>query len=95
MLDALFTISTVGYFEYRSMFLMKYCSIPFSLTIGPPKSIWISSLGSIQLGKGVQLLCGITGFKFLPIFIKALHSLALANISRWIYCLRTKCLRKR
>ena len=28
--DALFTISAVGYFEYRSTHVMKYCSMPFS-----------------------------------------------------------------
>ena len=41
--EALFIISANGYFEYLSTLVMKYCSIPFSLSIGPPKSICISS----------------------------------------------------
>ena len=85
MLYALFTISTVGYFEYRSTLVKKYCSITILLIIGPPKSVWISSFGSINFGKGDYLLYGITDFKFLPISVQALHLLAMANISCWIY----------
>ena len=50
--EALFIIPAVGYFEYLSTLVKKYCSIPFSLNIGPPKSIFISSLDSTQFGKG-------------------------------------------
>ena len=64
---------------------MKYCSMPFPLIIGPPKSIWISSFGSAHFGKGDQLQCGITDFRFLPISVQAFHSLAFASISRCIY----------
>ena len=64
---------------------MKYCSIPFSLSIGPPKSICISSFGSKHLGKGADLRCKITDLRFLPISVQALHLLAFASISRWIY----------
>ena len=53
--------------------------------IGPSHSIWIPSFGSKQLGNGDHLLCRITDFKFLTISVQALRSLALANISRWIY----------
>ena len=73
------------------MIVIKYCSMPFSLSIGPPISIWISSFGSIHFGKGVHLQCGITDFKFLPISVQALHSLASASISRWIYGHQTFC----
>ena len=66
------------------MLAMKNSSLPFSLIIGPPKSIWISSFGSVKLDRGDPLLRGITDFKFLPISVQALHSLALASISRWI-----------
>ena len=55
--------------------------MPFSFSIGPPNSIWISSFGSIHFGKGVHLQCGISDFKFFPIYAQALHSLALASIS--------------
>ena len=86
-------MSAVGYFEYLSMLVKKYCSMPISLIIGPPKSIWISSFGSINFGKGDHLQCGITDFKFLPISVLALHSLIFASISRWIYGHRTFCAR--
>ena len=49
--------------------VQKYCSIPFSLMIRPPKSIRSSSFGSIQLVNGDDLLCGIAGFKFFPISV--------------------------
>ena len=75
------------------MLAMKYCSMPFSLIIGLPKSIWISLLGSMQFGRCDHLLCRITGFKFFPISVQALHSLALANISRWIYSHQIFCAR--
>ena len=38
--EALFTISAVGNFEYLSILAIKHRSIPFSLSIGPPKSIF-------------------------------------------------------
>ena len=82
--EELFNISSVGYFEQWSMPSKKCCSMPFSLTIGPSKSIWISSFGWIQLGKGDHLLCGITEFNLLPISVQALQSLALASLLRWI-----------
>ena len=50
--EALFMAPAVGYFVYISTLVMKYCSIPFSLSIGPPKSIFISSFDSTQFGKG-------------------------------------------
>ena len=93
MLDFSFTIITVGYFEYRSTFVKNYCSVSFSVIMAPPKSIWISSFGSIHFGKGYHLLCGITGFNLLLISVQALHSLALANLSRWIYCHQMFCAR--
>ena len=70
----------MGYFENRSTLVMKYCSMPFSFLIGPPNYIWISSLGSKQIGKGGHLLNGIICFKFLPISVQVLHLLTLANI---------------
>ena len=75
------------------MLVMKLGSTFFCFLIGPPKSISISSFGSIHFGRGDDLLCGITGFKFLPNFWQALHSLALAIMSRWIYGLQMFCLR--
>ena len=75
--DALFTISAVGYLEYLSILVIKYCSMPFSFKIGPPKSNCISSFGSLHLGRGAHLRCGITDLRFLPISVQALHSLAL------------------
>ena len=83
--EALFTISAVGYFEYLSTLVMKYCSIPFPLIIGPPKFICFSWFGSTHFGKGAHLRCGITDSGFLPISVHALHSLAFASISRWMY----------
>ena len=83
--EALFIISAVGYFERLSTFAMKYCSIAFSLSIGPPNSLCISSFGSTHFDKGAHLQCRITDFKFLPIYVQALHSLAFASICRWIY----------
>ena len=31
--EALFTISAVGYFEYLSILVIKYCSMPFSFKL--------------------------------------------------------------
>ena len=91
--ESLFTIPAVGYFGYQSTLVIKYCSVPFSLIKCPPKSIWNSSFGSINFGKGDHLLCGITGFKILPISVQALYSFAYANIFRWIYGHQTFCAR--
>ena len=55
----------------------KYFSIPFFLIIGPHNAIWISSFGSIQLGKDDHLLFEITDFKILTNFRS---SLALTSI---------------
>ena len=65
--------------------------MPFLFSLDPPNTIWISSFGSVLFGKGVHLQCGITDFKLLPISVQALHSLAFANISRWIFGHQTFC----
>ena len=67
VLDALFTISIVGYLDHLSMHAKKFCFFLFSLRMGSPKSICNSSIGSEQLSSGNYLLCGITGFSYLPI----------------------------
>ena len=72
---------------------MKYCSMPFSLIMGPPKSIWILSFGSIHFDTGDHLQCGINDFRFLAISLQALHSVVFASISRWIYGRHTFCAR--
>ena len=83
--EALFTISAVGYFEYLSILVIKYCSMPFSFKNGPPKSICISSFGSIHFVRGAHLRCEITDIRFLSISVQALHSLAFDSISLCMY----------
>ena len=82
--EALFTISAVGYFEYLSIHV-KYRFMPFSFKIGPPKSISISSFGSIHFGRGAHLRCEITDLRFLPISVQVLHSLVFASIYMCMY----------
>ena len=65
--DALFTISILGYLDHLSMSAKKFCFFFFSLGMESPKSICNFSIGSEQLPSGNYLLCGITGFSFLPI----------------------------
>ena len=75
--NSLFTTSAVGYFEYLSKLVVKYCSILFSFIIGPPKSNWISSFGSIHFGNSSHLQCVINDFKFIPISVQACTRLLL------------------
>ena len=82
-LEARYIISVLGYFEYRCMPVKKFCSTHFSKIIGPPKSVWSSSFGSVQLGNLDYLQCGLTDFKILTISVQASYSLAYASMSRW------------
>ena len=60
---ALSNTSAVGNFENRSI----------HARIGPPKSIWISSFGTLHNFNGAHLLARIIDFNFLPIFTQGLH----------------------
>ena len=93
MPEALFTISAVGYFEYLSIPVIKYCSMPFSFKIGPPNSICISSFGSLHFGRVAHLRCEITDLRFLTISEQALHSLIFARISLCLYGHQMFCAR--
>ena len=69
--EALFIISANGYFEYLSTLVYEILFYTFFIKYWPTK---------------VYLyFVGITDFKFIPISEQALHSLAFASISRWIY----------
>ena len=77
-------ISAWGYLEYPSIVTSIYVSI-LLFTIGPAKSIWISSFGSYNGGSSLYLFFGIRGFKFLPVLVHCLHLCASATISRCIW----------
>ena len=83
VLDALFTTSIIGYLENLSMPGKNDFFIPFSFRIGPPKSNGNSSIGSMQLV--VNISYAESQLLIFTISEHALHSLAFARISRWIY----------
>ena len=78
-------ISAEGYFENLSIHVKIYISCSFSLIIGPAKSICISWFGTIHGVCALNCSAGITGFKFLPMAVQDLHSMALTSRSRFIY----------
>ena len=90
-LVALSKTSTVRYLEKRSI-QAKNCILIFSLTIGPTKTSWISSLGSEQFSNGCHFDAGMTGFRFLWISVQGLHcealltSVIIPQLPGWVRC---------
>ena len=62
-----------GYLEYLSADASIYDSLYCSSIIGPAKSNWTSSLGSISAGSSDILFLGMIGFRFLPIFMHGMQ----------------------
>ena len=74
--------SILGYLEKRAIHAKKGTSWTFQLVIVPPKSIYVSSLGSRQFTKGCHFAAGNMDFRFFPISVHGLQFPALLKISR-------------
>ena len=64
---------SVGNLENLSMHASKYTSLPCPSSIGPPKSICISSFGSTHGFVGDQLVFGIMFLRFSPNSVHGRH----------------------
>ena len=73
-----------GYLENLSTEANIYESLFCSSSMGPAKSIWISSFGSCSGGRFANFDFGIIGFKFLPIFMHGWQFCVRVTISLWI-----------
>ena len=64
--------SIVGYFEKGQYMQESEYLDPFSVVMGPPKSMCVFSLGSEQFIKSFQFDAGLIGLRFLPISVQRL-----------------------
>ena len=71
--DALPETSAAGNLEYLSIRIRKNVSWLFSLRMGPPKQIWISSFGSLYSLSGSYLEDGKKRVKILSMVTLGLH----------------------